>query len=84
MDNCLHTLIVENQKLIKGSGVKEVLAFSDREIRLKLTSGGNLKINGEGLKITAFDDKTGNFVAVGKVFGAQYKNNEHLLKKVFK
>ena len=84
MENSIHTLTIENQKGVRATGVREVTAFSEREIRLKLTSGSNLKINGDGLKITAFDDRNGNFTAVGKVYGANYKTSENILKKVFK
>ena len=84
MDNCLHILTVENQKSVRATGVKEVTFFNDREIRLKLCCGATLKILGEGLKITGFDDKNGTFNALGKVFGTSYKTTENILKKVLK
>ena len=84
MDNFLHTLTVENQKCVRATGVKEVTFFNDREIRLRLASGTTLKIMGENLKITGFDDKNLTFNAVGKVVATSYKTTENILKKVLK
>lgn len=84
MENCLHILTIENQKGVRATGVKEVTFFNDREIRLRLINGATLKIVGEELKITGFDDKNGTFNALGKVLGSTYKSTENILKKVLK
>ena len=64
--------------------VNEVIAFSDKEIRLKLKDGSFLYIQGENLKITAFDDGSGLFSASGSFSGAKYKQPiSSFVKKVF-
>ena len=84
MENNMHVLTIENKKSVRATGIKEVRAFTDREIRLRLISGADLKITGDGLKITGFDDKNGTFNAVGNVSGTSYKTTENILKKVLK
>ena len=63
MENFIHNLVVENKRKVIVSGVKEVTAFSDRELKLKLKDGSGLIVAGSELKITNFDDKSGNFLA---------------------
>ncbi len=83
MEN-LHVLTVESKRRITVSEAKEVLAFSDKEIRLKLKDGSTLNIYGENLKITAFDDGSGLFSANGNFGGAKYKQSAStIVKKVF-
>ena len=83
MEN-LHVLTVESKRRITVSEVKEVLGFSDKEIRLKLKDNSTLNIQGENLKITAFDDCSGQFSASGVFGGAKYKQAiSTFVKKVF-
>ena len=85
MENFIHELLIENRRKLSVTQAKEVLAFSEKELKLKLKDGGVLLVFGEALKITAFDEISGNFTAVGNVLGVRYKGaNENLLKKVFK
>lgn len=85
MDNSIHSLVVENKKKLSVTLAKEVTSFSDKEIKIKLRSGSVLLVVGDGLKITAFDESSGNFIAVGNIQGTRYKDaGENLLKKVFK
>ena len=59
------------------------IAFSDKEIRLRLKDGSLLSILGEGLRITSFDDKNGVFGAVGSFMGCKYKQSaSSFIKKV--
>ena len=83
MEN-LHVLTVECKRRVTASEVKEVIAFSDKEIRLKLKDGSFLYIQGENLKITAFDDGSGLFSASGSFSGSKYKQPiSSFVKKVF-
>ena len=83
MEN-LHVLTIESKRRITVSEVKEVLAFSDKEIRLKLKDGCMLFIQGENIKITAFDDSNGVFSANGSFTGIKYKQAvSTFIKKVF-
>ena len=80
-----HTLLVDNKKKIVVTDAKEVVAFSDRGIRLGLKDGSILTALGDNLKITAFDDKTGEFTAHGNVVSVKYGGSgKNLIKKVFK
>lgn len=82
MEN-LHVLTVESKRRINVTEAKEVIAFSDKEIRLKLKDGSLLSILGEGLRITSFDDKNGVFGAVGSFMGCKYKQSaSSFIKKV--
>ena len=79
----LHVLTIESKRRITITEAKEVTAFSDREIKLKLKDGGELIIVGSDLKITAFDDNSGCFSASGSVVGTKYKQPvSSLIKKV--
>ncbi|MBQ3235146.1 MAG: hypothetical protein IJA97_03195 [Clostridia bacterium] len=84
MEN-LHQLSIEGRKKISATEAKEVVAFSDREIRLRLKDGSILTALGEGLKITAFDEKDGNFIAVGNVLSVKYGGGgKGFIKRVLK
>ena len=84
MEN-LHLITVESKRRITVTEAKEVLAFSDKEIRLKLKDGSFLNVYGESLKITAFDDVSGVFSASGNVLGTKYKQGvNNIIKKVFR
>lgn len=83
MEN-LHHLTIENKRKLTVTDAKEVMSFSDKEIKLGLKDGGVLSVLGENLKITCFDDKNGTFCAVGKIFSTRYKEKaQTFIKKVF-
>lgn len=84
MEN-LHIMTVESKRRITVTEAKEVLAFSDKEIRLKLKDGSFLNVYGDSLKITAFDDVSGVFSASGTINGTKYKQGiNSFVKKVFR
>jgi hypothetical protein len=84
MENCNHTLTIDNMQKIKVLDAKEVLAFSSKEIKIKLSDKTILVVGGENLKITCFDDKNGSFIAVGKILSTRYKQGvTSAIKKVF-
>ncbi len=83
MEN-LHVLSVESKRRITVTEAKEVISFSEKEIRLKLKDGSVLCVFGDGLRITSFDDKNGLFGAVGSFSGSRYKQSAgNFVKKVF-
>ncbi len=85
MENLIQNLVIENKSKISVNSVLEVLAFSDKEIRLKLKDNTQLYILGLNLKINCFDNKNLSFLASGSIEGVRYKGaQENLLKKVFK
>ena len=80
-----HTLNLESRKRICLTAVLEVLAFSDKEIRLKLKNNEVLILNGENLKIVCFDSSNSSFTASGIFSSVRYRaQNVALVKKVFK
>ena len=79
----LHVITIENKRRITVSEAKEVTSFSDKEIKLKLKDGSILTVLGSELKITAFDDGSGFFTAVGNILGTRYKQSANVfIKKV--
>ncbi len=85
MENNIHNLTIENKSRINLTNVLEVLAFSDKEIKIKLKDNTVLVVFGSALKITCFDNKNGNFIAQGVIESVKYKpKEENVLKKVFK
>ncbi len=85
MENLIQNLVIENKSKISVNSVLEVLAFSEKEIRLKLKDNTQLYIFGANLKINCFDNKNLSFLASGSIEGVKYKGaQENLLKKVLK
>ena len=81
----LHGLTIENKRKISITQVKEVVGFSDREIKIRLKDGSIVTAFGDGLKITAFDEKDGNFIALGNIVSVRYgSGGKSIIKKVFK
>ena len=80
-----HVLTLDSMKVLSLSNALEVIAFSDREIRVKLKDNVILTVQGSNLKITCFDDKNGNFSAVGDFTLVKYKTGvESFIKRVLK
>lgn len=88
MENCtekiIHSVVIDDKKAIAITAVKEVAAFTEKEIRLKLFSGNALTVTGQNLKITGFSENGGKFNAVGDIDGVKYRGGENILKRVFK
>ena len=86
MENLLvHSITIENKSRVNINNVLEVVAFSDKEIKLKLKNNEILFIYGSALKISCFDNKNGSFLASGTVESVRYKSaQDNLIKKVFK
>ena len=85
MENTYHTLTIENKNKVLITNVKEVLSFSDKDIKLKLKDNGIITIDGEELKILSFDNVGGEFTMQGKIFQVKYRDKtESLVKRVFK
>ena len=72
MENFKHSLTVESKSKVLFSEVMEVLAFSDKEIKLKLKDNCILTIEGENLKILSFDNVGGDFTMQGKINCIKY------------
>ncbi len=80
-----HTLNIESKRKAFLTAVLEVLAFSEKEIKLKLKDGEIVFLNGENLKIVCFDSSSGNFTATGVFVGVRYRDKStNIIKKVLK
>ena len=84
MDNS-HIITVYDKKRVNATTVLEVLAFSEKEVKFRLTDKSTLLIAGNNLKIVGFDNNTGNASIIGDIISIKYKTKEDsFLKKVFK
>lgn len=85
MENFKHKLTIENKSKVCVTDVIDVLAFSDKEIKLKLKDASQLLIEGSDLKILSFDNIGGNFTMQGKIFSIKYRDkSSSIIKRVFK
>ena len=85
MENIKHSLTIENKNKILVTETIEVIAFSDKEIKLKLKDNTLLTIEGESLKILSFDNVGGDFTMQGKISLVKYREKgESIVKRVFK
>lgn len=83
-DKVIHTVVIDDKKAITVTAVKEVTAFTEKEIRLKLLSGNVLTVSGQNLKITGFTETCGKFTAIGNIDGVKYRGVENIIKRMFK
>ncbi len=80
-----HTLTLESRRRICLTEVLEVLAFSDKEIRLKLKNNEAVILSGDNLKIVCFDSANANFSASGNFLSVKYRTGAtSIAKRVFK
>ena len=86
-ENKRQKLVLEDRRLLCLSGVKEVEAFSDREVVLN-TNLGKLSVKGEGLKINKLNVDTGDFSVNGHVVSMTYskasQNSGSFFEKLFR
>lgn len=81
-----NNIILENRNKLSLSGVIEVTNFDDETIMLN-TDLGTLVIKGENLKISSFENATGDLSANGNIIAMVYKQDnskENFIKKVFR
>ena len=74
MEKISPVICIDYMKSFSASGVEDVLAFNDREIRLAFSGGGRARILGEGLKIIEFEKRNGEFKLSGAVVGLKFSN----------
>lgn len=76
---------INDKKAISASEVKDVSAFSEKEIKLVLLSGKQLFITGAGLKISGFDKGRGEFLAEGDIMSVRFSGaKENIVKRIFR
>ena len=57
----MHSLNIEERKSFTATEIKEVAAFSDKEVKLVAKNDGIIVVTGDGLKINGFSKSNGSF-----------------------
>ena len=77
-------LILDGRKRLSMTGVDSVEGFSEQCLKLNV-GGCKMLINGENIKITAYNKGTGNLSADGVFNSIRYDaKKEPILKRIFK
>lgn len=76
-------LTLENQSKISMTGVERVDAFSERLIQLTV-NGKKVRIEGSKLRVLAFSEGSGNFMAAGVVDAVRFGGDAKGLSSIFK
>ncbi len=81
----MHSVSIEEQKTFSATEVKEVLSFSDKEVRLLTKNDNRIIVAGDGLKINGFSKGSGAFSLAGNIREIRYLGvKENLIKRLFK
>lgn len=82
--NTLEKFTLEGRKRLSITGVNSVDGFSERELKLTV-SGSRVDIRGENIKITAYNNVSGNFTADGLFSEIKFGGKKvPMLKRIFK
>ena len=81
----MHSVSIEEQKTFSATEVKEVLSFSDKEVRLLTKNDNRIIVAGDDLKINGFSKGSGAFSLAGNIREIRYLGvKENLIKRLFK
>ncbi len=75
-----HTITLENRKRLVIEGVSDVIRFDDLSAELS-TSLGDLIVEGEQLRIEAFDTERGVVTLTGSIRTLDYLDSKDLSRK---
>ena len=76
-------LTLEDRARLSLTGVEKVDSFSDRLIRLTV-GGKKVRIEGSRLKVLAFSEGSGNFLAAGVVDAVRFGGDAKGLSSIFR
>lgn len=80
-------VIIEERKKLNITSVKDVISFDDETILLD-TSLGKMTIKGEALRVTNFNNETGDITAEGQihavVYMSQAQNSGGFISRIFR
>ncbi len=76
-------LTLEQQQKLSISGVASVDSFTENAILLSV-NGKRVQISGSKLKVLAFSEGSGNFVASGEVTSIKFGGDRSGFKKLFR
>ena len=73
-------ILIRSRKHIDITGVRDVVSFDDRAV-VMATSGGDMTVEGEELKIGVLDTEKGIVSVDGKICAVIYYDNEPTEKR---
>ncbi|MBE7089710.1 MAG: hypothetical protein E7362_02780 [Clostridiales bacterium] len=77
-------LTLDARKRLALNGVNSVDGFSEKELKLTV-NGSKVEIKGENIKITAYNNVSGNFTADGKFNEIKFGGTKTpIIKRIFK
>ena len=82
MENAKGLISLENRKILKLSGIQEVLSFQENQAEL-LSTLGNLQITGEKMHMEKLDLETGEVILTGRIDSLYYPEESTVEKKGF-
>lgn len=77
-----HSIVLENRKKARLTGVTDVTGFSDEEVILK-TQGGEIILSGEGLHIEHLNLEEGSLNVEGNISALEYGDLPEKRRSVF-
>ena len=81
----MHSLSIEEQKTFNATEIKEVVSFTDKEVRLITRKDERITVIGDQMKINGFSKSSGAFSLIGTIRQIRYLGaKENLLKRLFK
>lgn len=81
----MHSLNIEERKSFTATEIKEVAAFSDKEVKLVAKNDSIIVVTGDGLKINGFSKSNGSFSLTGNVRSVRYGGvKESFFKRIFR
>ena len=70
-----HEFCVKDRHSLTVNGVKEIVSFDEQSVRM-LTLGGDLTVDGEGLRVKVLDVERGCVALEGRIDGINYLDEE--------
>jgi hypothetical protein len=84
-DNKLHSITLEGQRKICVTAVSEVESITTESIKLIISGGKRLIVNGSNLKMGAFSKQSATFSAEGVINEIKYSGQKsNVIKKLLK
>ena len=68
-----HNLVLEDRKILKATGIKDVEGFDETKVYAML-EGLSFTIGGKNLKVISFSAESGNLIVEGEIDSVFYSN----------
>jgi sporulation protein YabP len=68
-----HNLVLEDRKILKATGIKDVEGFDETKVYAML-EGLSFTIGGKNLKVVNFSAESGNLIVEGEIDSVAYSN----------